>query len=114
MQRLDDQLWFSPSDLNAFLACEHLTRLDIAVARGKLTKPVFESPEADLIKRKGDEHEAAYVASLRERGLSVEEVPFDFDWTQAAEATAEVLRSGVDVVYQACFARDGWRGFADF
>jgi uncharacterized protein len=114
MQRLDEQLWFSPSDLNSFLACEHLTRLDIAVARGELAKPVFESPEADLIKRKGDEHEAAYLASLRERGLVVEEVTFDFDWTQAAEATAEVLRSGIDVVYQACFAHNGWRGFADF
>lgn len=114
MQLLKDQLWFSPSDLNAFLACEHLTRLDLTVVRGELAKPVFENPEAELIKRKGDEHEASYLASLRERGLQVDEVVFDFDWAAAAEATSAALRAGVDVVYQACFVDDGWRGFADF
>lgn len=114
MQLLTDQLWFSPSDLNAFLACEHLTRLDLTVVRGELAKPVFENPEAELIKRKGDEHEASYLTSLRERGLQVDEVVFDFDWAAAAEATSAALRAGVDVVYQACFVDDGWRGFADF
>lgn len=114
MQRLDNKLWFSPSDLNAFLACEHLTRLDLAVVSGTLTKPVFENPGAELIKRKGDEHEASYLAKLRENGLRVEEVVFDFDWAMAAEATSDAMRAGADVVYQACFADDGWRGFADF
>src|SRR5204863_2121381 len=32
----------------------------------------------------------------------------------AVEATADAIRSGVDVVYQACFVHDGWRGFSDF
>src|SRR2546421_2717962 len=114
MKMLDGRLHFSPSDLNGFLACEHLTRLDIAFVRGELDKPVFENPEAELIKRKGDEHEASFLAGLRERGLHVEEIPFDFDWTGAAEATADAIRSGVDVVYQACFVHDGWRGFSDF
>src|SRR5690349_4689399 len=114
MRLLDDKLWFSPSDLNAFLACEHLTRLDLAVVRGALARPVFENPEADLIRRKGDEHEAAYLAKLRESGRRVEEVVFDFDWAAAAKATSDAIHDGVDVVYQACFAHDGWRGFADF
>src|SRR5262245_985089 len=113
MQLLDDKLWFSPSDISAFLACQHLTRLDLAVVRGSLAKPVLENPEADLIKRKGDEHEASYLAKLHESGLRVEEVAFDFDWAAAVEATSDALRAGVDVVYQACFAHDGWRGFAD-
>jgi predicted RecB family nuclease len=114
MQILDGRLHFSPSDLNGFLACEHLTRLDIAVVRGALEKPVFVNPEAELIKRKGDEHEASFLLALRERGLRVEEIPFDFDWAGAAQATADAIRSGVDVVYQACFVHDGWRGFSDF
>lgn len=112
--QLLDKLWFSPSDLNDFLACEHLTRLDLAVVRGQLAKPAFENPEAELIKRKGDEHEASYLAKLHESGLRVEEVVFDFDWTAAAKATSDAMHAGVDVVYQACFAHDGWRGFADF
>jgi len=114
MQLRDGQFHFSPSDINGFLACEHLTRLELAVARGDRKKPAFENPEAELIKRKGDEHEAAYLAALRERGLRVEEIAFDFDWAEAAEATAVAIRAGIEVIYQGCFVSDGWRGFADF
>lgn len=114
MQLVDGNLRFSPSDLTAFLACKHLTRLEVAAARGEIARPSVENPEAELIKRKGEEHEAAYLGALRERGLRVEEIPFDFDWTAAAEATKSAVRAGADVVYQACFVHDGWRGFADF
>src|SRR5690348_3312349 len=98
MQLRDGTTYFSPSDLTAFLACEHLTRLELAVARGELVKPAFVNPEADLVQRKGDEHEAKFLASLRERGLRVEQIPFDFDWTATAKATAAAMRAGVDVV----------------
>src|SRR5581483_4604208 len=114
MELRDGTTYFSPSDLTAFLACEHLTRLELAVARGELVKPAFANPEADLVKRKGEEHEAEFLASLRERGLRVERIPFDFDWTAAAEATADAMRAGAEVIYQACFVDGNWRGFADF
>src|SRR5581483_8800309 len=114
MELRDGTTYFSPSDLTAFLACEHLTRLELAVARGELVKPAFANPEADLVKRKGEEHEAEFLASLRERGLRVERIPFDFDWAAAAEATAEAMRAGADVVYQAGFVGGNWRGFVDF
>ncbi len=69
MQSIDGRLFrFSPTDLNAFLACEHLTTLQVAVARGELEKPFRHNPHADLIRRKGDEHEAAYLARLRAEG----------------------------------------------
>ena len=60
----DQRFRFSPSDLNAFLACPHLTTLELAVARDELPKPYRHNPHAELIRRKGDEHEAAYLASL--------------------------------------------------
>jgi uncharacterized protein len=50
----DGQLTFSPSDLNAFLACPHLTSLDVEVAREELERPFRPNPYADLIRRKGD------------------------------------------------------------
>src|SRR5712691_10334191 len=103
MHLRDGRIYFSPSDLNNFLACEHLTRLELGVVRGALSRPVFENPEADLIKRNGDEYEASHLARLREKGLRVEEVVFDFDWHAAAAATEAAMRAGVDVVYQACF-----------
>ena len=35
MQQRNGEMLFSPSDLNAFLECEHLTQLELAVARGR-------------------------------------------------------------------------------
>ena len=43
--RLDDgRFRFSPTDLNAFLACEHLTTLQLAVARGELDEALPAQP----------------------------------------------------------------------
>src|SRR6266545_1391260 len=62
MRVSDGMLSFSPSDLVGFVACPHLTTLEVAVARGELERPYRHDPHADLIRRKGDEHEAAYGA----------------------------------------------------
>jgi hypothetical protein len=35
----DDRLMFSPSDLVGFVACPHLTTLELAVAREELKRP---------------------------------------------------------------------------
>ncbi len=115
MHERDNQILFSPSDLNAFLECEHLTQLELAVARHELERPVAENPQADLVKRKGDEHEAAYLAQLLADGRTVTEIPFEnLDFDAAAQATADAMREGADVIYQACFVDGRWRGFADF
>lgn len=108
---------FSPSHLNDFLECEHLAALGIAVARGELARPEVDDPQAELIRRKGDEHERAYLAQLRADGKSVLVVDTDDrDWKRAARVTADAIRSGShDVVYQGVFVDpDGWRGVADF
>jgi predicted RecB family nuclease len=116
--RVDDRgrLSFSPSDLTAFLACTHLTSLETAVARGTLRRPDADDSQAELIRRKGDEHERAYLAELRARGLRIVEVELgdELDWDRAAAATAEALAAVVDVVYQGVFVHEGWRGIADF
>ncbi|MDX6437579.1 MAG: hypothetical protein QOF45_162 [Gaiellaceae bacterium] len=111
-----DRLQLSPSDVTAFLACEHLTTLSLAHARGKLARPDVENEQAELIFRKGLEHEHAYLESLRAQGLTVLEIPDpDGDYEGAALATADAIRAGdADVVYQGVLASDGWRGVADF
>ena len=108
---------FSPSHLNDFLECEHLAALGLQVARGELERPEVDDLQAELIRRKGIEHEQAYLAQLRAEGKSVLEVDTDDrDWERAARMTAEAIRSGShDVVYQGVFVdADGWRGVADF
>jgi uncharacterized protein len=114
MQRRNGETLFSPSDLNAFLECEHLTQLELAVAAGELERPADENPQADLVKRKGDEHEGAYLAALLAESREVVTIAHDWDLEVAAQATREAMAAGAEVIYQACFVDGGWRGFADF
>src|SRR5262245_9411683 len=114
MRLTDGVLRFSPADLDVFLACEYLTALQLAVARGELTKPWRHNPHADLIRRKGEEHEARYLERLEEDGREVATIAFDHDWDAAARATEEAIHEGADVVYQAALTDGTWRGFADF
>jgi len=100
-----DTVTFSPSDLTAYLACEHLTQLELAVAEGRLERPERVDPQGDLIRAKGEEHEAAYLARLVADGREITtiEIEPDWDWERAARETEEALLAGADVIYQACF-----------
>ena len=93
MQQRNGEILFSPSDLNAFLECEHLTQLELAVAAGELERPADENPQADLVKRKGDEHEEAYLAALIAEGRDVVTIANDWDLEVAARATRRPWRT---------------------
>jgi predicted RecB family nuclease len=117
VQLRDGRLTFSPSDMTGYLACPHLTQLERRVALALLVEPAAENPEAELIKRKGEEHEWAYLDRLCAAGRTVREISLepDHDWERAARETEEALRAQTDVVYQGVFVDpDGWRGIADF
>jgi predicted RecB family nuclease len=113
MQLRDGRLSVSPSDVSAFLSCQHLTTLELAAARGEVARPAVDNEQAELIRRKGDEHEHAYLEELRARGLEIVEIERD-DWERAAAETAQAFAQGADIVYQGVFVHDGWRGVADF
>ena len=117
----DGTLQLSPSDLSAHLACPHLTTLSLRVARGELAQPHLDSPHRDLIFRKGNEHEQAYLDRLVAEGRSIVRIPtYDDETFEAGEArrlTEEAIRAGAaDVVYQPYLVDEEgrWRGFADF
>jgi uncharacterized protein len=120
----DGTLHLSPSDLSAYLACPHLTTLSLEVARGERPRPHGREALADLIAEKGDAHEAAYLAELRAAGRDVVEIELEWDddagpgasdaFARAHDETVAAMRAGADVIYQATFTRDGWRGRADF
>ncbi len=67
----DGTLRLSPTDLANHLACAHLTQLELAVQRGELERPHVVDPYGQIILRKGNEHEAAYLARLEADGLRV-------------------------------------------
>ncbi|HEU5309023.1 MAG TPA: TM0106 family RecB-like putative nuclease, partial [Acidimicrobiia bacterium] len=108
----------SPSDLTGFAACEHLTQLELAALRGDVERPKRDDPMLDVLSRRGGEHETKQLARFRAEGRIVVEVEYP-DNTAAALADAEArtldaMRAGADVIYQATFFHDGWRGHADF
>jgi uncharacterized protein len=114
MQRRNGDLVFSPSDLHDFLECEHLTALELALARGELRRHGRESPHAALVRRKGEAHERAHLAALEADGKRIALIDRD-EWESGARATEHAMRDGADVVYQAVLLDPrGWRGIADF
>ena len=119
MQLTDDRLLLSPSDLSGFLACRHLTRLEMSVARGEQKRPIFDDPHREILGRRGVEHEKSYLARTETAGTSVLRVPTireeGFTPEGARRLTEEAIRKGShDVIYQAYLADGDWQGFADF
>lgn len=118
MHLVQDQLILSASDLNNYLACEHLTTLDLARARGELDAKPERGADAELLGRKGDEHEKRYLELLKAEGrevVAIEQGDKSYEALLAAVArTEEAMRAGAEVIYQATFLRDGLRGHADF
>jgi len=117
MQRADGSLLFSASDLTSFLACPRLTWLQREVALGRRPRPATGDGGGTLSARKGLEHEQRYLASLRERGLEVVEIPTRHGAEGTRRSAAETLaamRAGADVVFQAVVADGGWLGHIDF
>jgi uncharacterized protein len=115
--RSDGTLQLSPSDLSAHLSCRHLTTLALEVARGERKASYTREELAQLIAEKGEAHERAYLDRLIAAGRDVVEIELPQEggaFERAHDATVEAMRRGADVIYQATFAREGWRGRADF
>ncbi len=108
-----EQIRLSATDLSNHLACRHLTVLDLEVARGTKPSPGFSSPDLRVIQELGLRHEAAYLASLIERGFSVADLRgFRNDETAAAE-TRTRMEAGIDVIAQGTLAVGRWFGRPD-
>jgi uncharacterized protein len=94
VQQRSGQILFSPSDLNAFLECEHLAQLELRVACHESERPSVDNPQADLVRRKGEEHETAFLAELTTTGREVVTIPHDWDLDDAARATGRRFGAG--------------------
>ena len=77
MDRIDGQPVYSATDLVAYLACEHLTQLERAAIAGLVKRPMRDDPELDVIRRRGFQHEARFLADLRAEGRVVVEIEQD-------------------------------------
>jgi len=116
MQLVDKRLILSPSDLNAYVECAHLTALALEVVRGTRPRPHVAGAYGDLLREKGEQHEETFLAALRAEGRDVRNgrASDEWDFDAGARVTAEAMRAGAEVIYQATFVVGSWRGRADF
>jgi uncharacterized protein len=121
MDRIDGRPVYSATDLVAFLACEHLTQLERAAIAGLVERPIRDDPELDVIRKRGYQHEARFLADLRAEGRVAVEIEQDGSIADrgdqlraAATATTDAMAAGHDVIYQATFFDGTFRGHADF
>ena len=121
MQTIDGKPVFSATDLVGFLACEHLTALELAAGARLVKRPVRDDPELDVMQERGLAHEQRYLASLEAAGRKVTRIETDetiadrgAKLRRAAAETEAAIRRGDDVIYQAVFFDGRWLGFADF
>lgn len=111
MHRKDSELAYSPTDLCRFVESRFaswMNRFALEYPDRVTLEPITE--ETELVRRKGRDHEAAYLASLIEEGHS----PFDpSDEPDRFAATREAMRRGEPMIWQAALARDPFIGYAD-
>ncbi len=112
MRIQDNRLTASPTDLANFLACRHKTALDRLVAEGRLHKPTWVDPIAEVLRARGDEHERRYVARLRGEGLTIVDLN-DVPHGERAARTFGAMRAGAHVIVQAALTDSQWLGYAD-
>src|SRR5258708_32277260 len=90
----------SAPDLSNYLACRHLPSLDLSVAHGERSAPDLRSADLKVIQELGLRHEAAYLQSLRDAGLSFVDLP-KMTEQQGASETLSCTRRGVEVIAHA-------------
>jgi predicted RecB family nuclease len=101
---------FSPTAIADFLACQHIATLNRAEAAGQIKRPFFADPLLDFLIKLGQAHEQSYLTQLTDKGLTIVEIPTDGSRRDAAARTVEAIRGGSNVIYQATFLDDSWRG----
>jgi uncharacterized protein len=77
VQLIDGRPVFAATDLVAYLACEHLTQLERAALAGLVKRPMREDPELDIIRKRGFQHEARYLADLEAAGRTTVKIDLD-------------------------------------
>jgi uncharacterized protein len=89
--------------------------LEREAAAGNLKRPFFSDPSLDLLMKLGIEHEQQQLRRFKqEPGADVEEIPTGISWARAVAKTADALRAGAPVVYQAALQIGEWGGRPDF
>jgi predicted RecB family nuclease len=113
MRITGDGVRLAASDVANFLACQHLTRLDLLMARGELYPPYASDLGFRELVERGEAHERAVLDRFRADGCRVVEIAVG-PQTDAAQATLDAIEDGSDVIYQGVLQAPALLGRPDF
>ena len=106
-------LHFSATDLASHLSCDHLTQLNMDVAKGKRGKSKNWNPLLETLQKRGQLHETAYLNHLEENGEKVLVIEGNGLDEKQAQETVKAMRAGVTVISQGVLLHEKWGGRAD-
>ena len=112
MRIKSDTLLFSPTDLTKYLQNPYVSWMDRLHAErpGEFT-PDEVSANLELVFKKGLEHEAHYLESLRAAGRDICEIP---ESDTRFDLTLEAMKAGREIIFQAALRHESFAGYADF
>lgn len=116
MRIIDSRLVFSPTDLSTYFHSPYvswLRRYNLGAAKDVRIEAA-EDPTDALLAKMGDDFEQKTLRTMREQGRVIEIPKEGISFEESLRLTAEALRSGADVVYQAALRKDDFQGYADF
>lgn len=113
MKFVSQQVRLSATDLSNHLACHHLSVLDLSVAKGTQKAPDWRSPDLEVVRQLGLEHERAYLRYVGSLGFAVSDLREIMSETQAVAETVALMRQGVDLISQGALAKGRWFGRPD-
>ena len=106
-------LHFSATDLAGHLSCNHLTQLDAEVARGVRAKPKSWDPLLEILRKRGDLHEQAYLDHLEGAGYEIVRIEGAGLEEKQAKETLAAMGSGAALISQGVLLDGRWGGRAD-
>jgi predicted RecB family nuclease len=107
------QIRLAATDLSNHLACGHLTRLELSVARSERAAPEWRAPDLVVIQELGLRHEAAYLKSLDDGAGSLVDLREIRDEARALAETRASMERGVEAIAQGSIAAGRWFGRPD-
>ena len=113
MKVISQQLRLSATDLSNHLACHHLSVLDLSVAKGARKFPEWKSPDLEIIRQLGMEHELAYLRYLEKLGFKARDLRALGNEEEAIVETVKLMKQGTELIAQGALAKGRWFGRPD-
>lgn len=113
MRKTNDHIQLSATDLSNYIACHHLSFLELSALEGCIQRSEHRDPLLAILQERGQAFENQYLQHLEDSGKTVEN-HFDGSNDSGLSRTIKSMMQGFDIIYQATLDHGKWNGRADF